>query len=487
MYKSFTNVSFYVGLSDQLASLCFTWRFDCRLIDILMDANNIIAASEIEVGFLNGVHDKNPFQEEETVVRKVVGGMEVDGPNVSSETLDGSNNSGVTDPAISEVVENSSIHEKINCLPASDANEVESKETDQLKNSETQKSQGKGKIVKISNSKISAATWVKKSSNAREVKLNSNGTLSANLRPKQTVAKSKSFTDDNIVNSDPHKTAETTSSTSTSHKSKLPTKSATASSTDNGAESEVPVSPAAADAKSHRVGKHPFQGFSFRCDERAERRKEFYSNLEVKIHAKEVEKSNQQAKCKETQEAEIKLFRKSLTFKATPMPTFYQEPAPPKVELKKIPPTRPISPKLGRKKNPPTTDAEAGSLDERVSQKNKQQPAKGPSTSNSRRPQRRSLPTMPSDKTTIPGSSDSRRPAKGPSTSNSRMPQRRSLPTLPSDKTTLPDPADEDAPHSREQESFVSFVLKEDSVPFAEPRLTLPPTLEEESIISVEQ
>ncbi|PWZ08551.1 Protein WVD2-like 4 [Zea mays] len=51
-------------------------------------------------------------------------------------------------------------------------------------------------------------------------------------------------------------------------------------------------------------------GFSFRLEERAEKRKE------------------------ESQEAEIKLLRKSLTFKATPMPSFYKE-QPPKVELKK--------------------------------------------------------------------------------------------------------------------------------------------------------
>lgn len=151
-----------------------------------------------------------------------------------------------------------------------------------------------------------------------------------------------------------------------------------------------------------RSRKSGASGFAFRLDERAAKRKEFFTKLEEKIQAKEVEKTNLQAKSKENQEAEIKQLRKSMTFKATPMPNFYREP-PPKVELKKIPTTRAISPKLGRNKNSSSSvnnSSEGGpTLSPRVNQ-NYSNKGSEKDVNVSKKPIRKSQPKVHSRETT---------------------------------------------------------------------------------------
>ncbi|XP_042059182.1 protein WVD2-like 2 [Salvia splendens] len=88
----------------------------------------------------------------------------------------------------------------------------------------------------------------------------------------------------------------------------------------------------------------------FICGERLEKRKEYYAKLDERHKALEKEKLEAKARKKEEEEAAIKELRKTMVYKANPVPSFYREGPPPKVELKKLPLTRPKSPKLSRRR-----------------------------------------------------------------------------------------------------------------------------------------
>ncbi|XP_031126621.1 protein WVD2-like 5 isoform X1 [Ipomoea triloba] len=395
-----------------------------------MDANNQIRISENGLGYENGL-DKQLHAVGEDVDQSdgMLNGSstieEVEGNFQNAINL---NDDMAIDSSVQEVIHESTVPLESNSCAGSKESEV--KTSGESKSGKLQKAPGKPKSVKLSNPKHAMVAGSKKGKDGKDISSSSvisNGTSASRAKqPSAPIEKSKSFNERKTgecnskrepsvvkVNHDKEHSGrpDTTSSSVAQrevHKEKpllKPLKKGPPKKSE--ATGQSSLSPTAADTKSHREGTLPSYGFSFKCDERAEKRKEFYTKLEEKIHAKEMEETNLQAQTKESQEAEIKMLRKSLKFKATPMPSFYQEPPPPKVELKKIPPTRAKSPKLGRRKtSSPNRDGKNDnalqtsrlSLDEKPSQDNL---ARRRSLINVKKPQRKSLPKLPSEKTYI--------------------------------------------------------------------------------------
>lgn len=380
----------------------------------MMESEILVPADGLKLNLQNGFHEHVSASSEDIVAKVIVNeGIDKDtGATMQQENIENdlklSGSDATNESTTRELIEGSNFPAESNISTLS--KEGQEKNVDPPKQVKPEKGQMKSKNEKSSGPKHISSTGVNKNKDGKDAEqtaalLNGSGTGTTHPHSKQPT-KSRSFNDRQAqVPKQPEKSEAEGSKESTSLK---PLKKGHPKSE---GESESSLSPRAGDEKP-RVGRLPNYGFSFRCNERAEKRREFYSKLEEKIQAKEVEKSSLQAKSKETQEAEIKMLRKSLNFKATPMPSFYQEPPPPKVELKKIPTTRAKSPKLGRKKSSTPADSSSNdggdfrsarlSLDENVALNNNNN-SKGISPARSEKPKRRSLPRLPSEKSTIPG------------------------------------------------------------------------------------
>ncbi|KAG4392053.1 hypothetical protein AAZX31_04G065400 [Glycine max] len=410
----------------------------------MMDPSNLLPADGLEEVHQNGVHDELSNSGKDDIASNVDPGVT---KIIETAATNGNFENFIQyDSTATDYSSKEGSNDNIDVNNVTISKEEEAKIIDRTGQLKVGKGPAKNKNAKPPSPRGSHVSSVKKNKDGKDEEVASavsNGTFALDSHPRQPI-KNRSLSDKQArLSKHPGKSNAATSEESMEKSRPRLLKKEPLDNLQGETESS---SPTAEDAKPRRVGALPKYGFSFKCDERAERRKEFYTKLEEKIHAKEVEESNLQAKTKETQEAEIKMLRKSLGFKATPMPSFYQEPPPPRVELKKMPTTRAKSPKLGRKKSSTNSEPEGNlsnnarqgrlSLDEKVSQTN---PTKGISPVHQKKPQRKSLPPqLTSEKTRSSNSASVRTSSKAVNGGKN------SLSSVTTEVTTLSNPREEE-------------------------------------------
>ncbi|XP_019447549.1 PREDICTED: protein WVD2-like 5 isoform X2 [Lupinus angustifolius] len=439
----------------------------------MMDPSNLSFGDGIEVVHQNGVHREPSNSGEDSVVSN---DLDIN-LTESTESLPQNGNFENLNQADGTVTENSSVAAKIKILNENTkgnnvtlAKEEGVKITNQTGQLKAQKDPVKNKNAKASASSGVHSSLVKRNKIAKdkeEASSVSNGASALDSCTRQPINSRSLNNRQTRLSMRPSKSDASSSDVATE---KTKPKSLKKGSVDKGQGEAESSSTNAEDSKPRKVGTLPNYGFSLRCGERAEKRREFYSKIEEKIHAKEVENSNLQAKSKESRDAEIKILRKSLTFKATPLPTFYQEPPPPKVEFKKIPTTRPKSPKLGRKKSSINSESDGNtssssqqgriSFDEKTYQSNN--PTKGVTPIHPKKPLRKSLHARlatrklnsPNSKTALQGPSEPRKIEKTVSSStkkditpsNATEEEKIPIPATNEEDSTLPSETSEALP-----------------------------------------
>ncbi|KHN07077.1 hypothetical protein glysoja_023260 [Glycine soja] len=338
-----------------------------------MDPSNLLPADGLEEVHQNGVHDELSIFGKDGIASNVDPGVtkiiETAATNGNLENFIQYDSTATDYSSKEEIKEGSNDNIYMNNVTISKEEEAEIIDrTEQLK---VGKGPAKNKNAKPPSPRGSHASSVKKNKDGKDEEVASsvsNGTFASDSHPRQPI-KNRSLSDKQARLSK-HPGKSNTAHSEESMEKTRPQLSKKDPHDNLQGEAESSSYPFFSwlsivygeDAKPRRVGALPKYGFSFKCDERAERRKEFYTKLEEKIHAKEVEESNLQAKTK--------------------MPT-----------------TRAKSPKLGRKKSSTNSEPEGNtsnsarqgrlSLDEKMSQTN---PTNGISPVHPKKPQRKSLP-----------------------------------------------------------------------------------------------